>query len=96
MHEFDGDLLLGGARLKHIHGELKTDQPLDGTEDHLLAGRLLVDPEQKAHLEVGRRYRLEIDGGPAGKVVVSRIDDHDQQEVILEFEPTTKDAQKPR
>lgn len=96
MHEFDGDLLLGGLRLRHIHGELETDQPLDGTGDHLLAGRLSIDPAQNAHLEVGRRYRLEIDDGPSGPVVLSRIDDHDQKEVVLEFEPPTNDAQKPR
>ena len=96
MHEFDADLLLGGARLKHIHGELETDQPLDGTADHLLAGRLSVEPAQKSLLEIGRRYRLAIDDGPAGPVVVSRIDDHDQREVILEFTPPTNVALKPR
>ena len=95
MHEFDADLLLGGARLKHVHGELETDQPLDGTADHLLAGRLSVDPAQKGQLEVGRRYRLAIDDGPAGPVVVSRIDDHDQREVIIKFEPPTNVALKP-
>ena len=73
MHEFDADLLLGGARLKHVHGELNTDQPLDGTADHLLAGKLSVDPAQKTLLEVGRRYRLAIDDGPAGPVVVSLL-----------------------
>ena len=96
MREFDADLLLGGARLKHVHGELQTDQPLDGTADHLLAGRLSVDPAQKSQLEIGRRYRLMIEDGPAGQVVVSRIDDHDPKELILEFEPQTAAAQKPR
>jgi len=96
MHEFDADLLLGGARLKHLHGELVTDEPLDGTVDHRLSGRLTVDPAQKGQLEIGRRYRLAIDHGPAGPVVVSRIDDHDQKQVILEFEPPTNVAPKPR
>ena len=96
MQKFDAALLLGGARLKHVHGELETDQPLVGTDDHLLTGRLSVEPAQKALLEVGRRYRLAIDQGPSGPVVVSRIDDHDQQEVVLEFEPPTTDLQKPR
>jgi hypothetical protein len=96
MHEFDADLLLGGVRLKHVHGELAGDQPLDGTADHLLSGRLSVDPALKTQLEIGRRYRLAITDGPAGPVVVSRIDDLDQHEVVIEFEPSTAEAPKPR
>jgi hypothetical protein len=87
MHEFNGDLMLGGARLKHVHGELQTDQPLDGSGDHLLAGKLVISPEQQAQLEIGRRYRLQIDDGPAGQVVVSRIDAHEKDHPVAEFEP---------
>lgn len=87
MHEFNGDLMLGGARLKHVHGELESDRPLDGTADHLLAGRLEISPTQQAQLELGRKYRLQIDDGPAGPVVVSKIDAAAGDALVVEFEP---------
>jgi hypothetical protein len=31
MHEFEGDLLIGGAKLSHIHGELEHEVE---AEDH--------------------------------------------------------------
>ena len=100
MHEFDGDLLIGGLRLKHVHGELEKDEPLPDTSDHLLAGKLNVDEAQKAVIECGRRYRLQIDDGPAGQVIVSRIKDGEDHSLTLEFEPiaasNNSHAQKPR
>jgi hypothetical protein len=87
MHEFDGDLLIGGLRLKHVHGELEMDEPLANSSDHLLSGKLNVDETQKAVLECGRRYRLQIDDGPAGQVIVSRINDGQDHSLTLEFEP---------
>ena len=87
MHEFDGDLLIGGLRLKHVHGELEKDEPLPNTSDHLLSGKLNVDEAQKELIECGRRYRLQIDDGPAGPVVVSRINDGQDHSLTLEFEP---------
>lgn len=95
MHEFNGDLYLGGLRLKHLHGELESDQPLPDTADHLLTGKLSVDPKEQSQLEIGRRYRLAIDDGPAGPVVVSRIDDQKKDELVVEFQPPPP-ANKPR
>jgi hypothetical protein len=85
MQEFDGDLLLGGLRLKHLHGELESDQPLADSSDHLLSGRLKIDPAQESLLECGRRYRLQIEAGPAGPVEVSRIDASHNE---IEFQPS--------
>ena len=100
MHEFDGDLLIGGLRLKHVHGELEKDEQLPNSSDHLLAGKLNVDDAQKALLQCGRHYRLQIDDGPAGQVIVSRINDGQDHSLTLEFEPIAASnnsyPQKPR
>ena len=94
MDEFNGDLYLGGLRLKHLHGELKSDQPLDDSADHLLSGKLEIPPAQQSQIELGRRYRLQIEDGPAGQVVVSRIDAQEKDHPVVEFEPPP--ATKPR
>jgi hypothetical protein len=79
--------LIGGLRLKHVHGELEKDEPLPNTSDHLLSGKLNVDETQKSVLECGRSYRLQIEDGPAGQVIVSRINDGQDHSLTLEFEP---------
>jgi hypothetical protein len=93
MQEFHGNLSLGGLQLQHLHGELESDQPQPDSKEHLLTGRLSFPPNQKTQLELGRRYRLEIEDGPAGPVVVSRIESEKEDEIVLEFQPP---AAKPR
>jgi hypothetical protein len=87
MQEFHGNLSLGGLQLQHLHGELEADQPLPDSKEHLLTGRISVPPAQKEQLEFGRRYRLEIEDGPAGPVVVSRIEAEKPDEIVVEFQP---------
>ena len=94
MQEFDGDLLLGGLRLKHLHGQLESDRPLADSSDHLLSGRLKIDPAQESLLECGRRYRLQIDAGPAGPVEVSRIDASHKDSLEVEFQPSPPSTSK--
>jgi hypothetical protein len=87
MAEFYGDLLIGGATLKHVRGELQAAEVLPGSREHLLSGRLCLDPAHNAHLQAGRRYRLHLEDGRAGSIVVSRIDAGHDNQLVVEFEP---------
>ena len=90
MHEFQGDLLIGGARLKQIHGELAAEQPPDGdSHEWTLAGQLHLTPEQSGQLEVHRPYRLVLSDGRAGQVIFLRIDaDGQPDQMLANFQPT--------
>ena len=55
-----------------------------------------MPPDEKEMLEIGRPYRLQIEEGPAGIVIVSRIEQSKDGDVIVEFEPLAAVAGKPR
>ena len=90
MHEFQGDLLIGGARLKQIHGELANEVPPQGeSHEWTLAGQLHLTAEQSVQLEVHRPYRLVLSDGRAGQVVFLRIDSDGQpNQMLANFQPT--------
>lgn len=90
MHQFVGELLLGGARLRPVRGELESDQPLAGSQDHLLRGRFTLSSAQRSLLELGRRYRLRLDEGAAGSVVLTQIDERPDDALVAAFEPLHK------
>jgi hypothetical protein len=71
MSDIHGRLLIGGMTLKDLYGavELRDDCACGGW-----CGHLLIDLAQNQHLESGRQYRLELDDGRAGKIVVTRIE----------------------
>jgi len=71
MSEIHGRLLIGGMTLKDIYGavELRDDCSCAGW-----CGHLLIEPTHNQHLESGRHYRLELDDGRAGKIVVTRVE----------------------
>jgi hypothetical protein len=71
MSEIHGRLLIGGMTLKDVCGavELRTECPCADW-----CGHLLIDPSQEKYLEPGRPYRLEIDDGRSGQIVISRIE----------------------
>lgn len=87
MHEFLGDLLIGGLTLRHLHGELEREEPQDDSKDWKLAGHLHLPTIQEEMLEVDRPYRLELEDGRAGQVVVSRVAARNNGEVVVDFEP---------
>jgi hypothetical protein len=88
MHELEGDLLIGGDRLKHVHVELEAEQQRLDSAEWELAGRLHVTPQQSEALETDRPYRLQLDDGRAGQVIVSRIaKDGKPNELLADFLP---------
>ena len=92
MQEFHGDLLIGGMALRQLHGELEQEQPQEESGDWMLAGHLHLSPQQKALLDLHRPYRLQLDDGRAGQVVVSRIAAETEQELLVDFEPKAATA----
>jgi len=91
MHEFHGDLSIGGMRLTDLHGELEMEQhPVPESSDWILSGRLTVSPEHQGLLQCNRLYRLQLEDGRAGPVVVSRISEPQDDSVVLEFEPVVR------
>lgn len=87
MHAFEGDLLIGGLTLSHVHGELVREQPDDQSHDWILAGRLVLSPAETEYLELGRQYRLQLSDGRASQVMIAHMEADDQQHVVAEFIP---------
>jgi hypothetical protein len=88
MQEFHGDLLIGGERLKHVPCELEAETPQPNSLDWALAGHLHLPPEAAVLLETDRPYRLLLEDGRAGQVVVSRITaDGKPDDLLVDFQP---------
>ena len=88
MHEFQGDLLIGGMRLQHLHGELEQEQPQRGSKEWTLSGHLHLSPEQLKLLELNREYRIQLDDGRAAQVVILRIDGEQADDALADFAPS--------
>ncbi len=91
MRDFEGELLIGGMTLKHLHVELAEGQPHNNSHDYLLYGRLTLAPQEREMLEVGRRYRLQLDDGRAGQVVIESMNRYGHS-VVAEFRPQQRAA----
>jgi hypothetical protein len=88
MHEAEGDLLIGGDRIKHLHIDLEAEQKQDGSAEWTLAGHLHVTAEQSRLLETDRPYRLQLADGRSGQVIVRRIAaDEVRKELLADFLP---------
>ncbi|MDX1948196.1 MAG: hypothetical protein SFU86_22590 [Pirellulaceae bacterium] len=97
MHEFHGDLLIGGIRLKQVHGQLETEDHPPGSHKWQLAGHLHLSPEQSALLETDRQYLLVLEDGRSGAVVLSRIAPEEKDALLVDFEPSCeRSIAKPR
>jgi hypothetical protein len=83
MHEVDGDLLIGGERLRHVHIELEAEIQEPGSKDWILAGHLHLTPEQGERVQTDRPYRLQLDDGRAGQVIVCKITPDGQPDDLL-------------
>ena len=87
MQEFQGDLLIGGLRLQHVQVELEGDLLQSGADDANLSGHLHLTPEQVELLELNRAYRLQLDNGPAGQVILSGIVPAAEDDLLVDFQP---------
>ena len=88
MHEFQGDLLIGGMRLKQVHGELEEERHTRGSKEWSLSGHLHLSPDQLKHLELNREYRIQLEDGRAAQVVILRIEPDHDTEALADFAPS--------
>jgi len=87
----EGDLLVGGARIRHLHVELEAEQPQPGSGEWVLSGHIHLSTEQSQLLETDRTYRLHLADGRCGQVIVSRIAaDGKPDELLADFQPRRK------
>jgi hypothetical protein len=88
MQAAEGDLLIGGDRIKHVQVELEDGQPQPGSREWVLVGHLHLTAEQSRLVETDRAYRLQLADGRCGQVVVSRIAaDGKPDELLADFQP---------
>lgn len=71
MSEIHGRMLIGGMTLNDLFGVVELQ---DECACSPWCGHLLIDPAHNEHLETGRRYRLELDDGRSGQIVVTRVE----------------------
>ena len=94
MHEFHGDLLIGGFAIRSLHGEL--DEAPDDTSSEW-SGHFEIEPSQKEVLEVGRQYLLMLDDGRNAEVVVTSVhNEPDQDALVCDFQPWHDEQLPPR
>ncbi len=94
MHEFSGDLLIGGARLKALHGELEDELHSAGSQDWQLGGHLRLSPHEWETMQLNRQYRLELNDGRAGQVIITDVVSRNVDEVIVEFHYVPRQVRK--
>jgi hypothetical protein len=74
MHSFhNGELLIGGMALRHLHGELDQEEPLTESKCWRLAGKVTVSREHQHQLELQRQYLLRVDDGREAIVELTRV-----------------------
>jgi hypothetical protein len=96
MHESEGDLLIGGDRIKHVPVDLEDEQPQADSREWVLTGHLHLTPAQSQLVETDRPYRLQLADGRAGQVIVSRLAEGGRpDELLADFQPK-RCAEKPR
>ena len=71
MSEIHGRLLIGGMTLKDLCGDVELQ---DECSCSPWCGHLLIDPADNEFLEIGRLYRLELNDGRSGQIVVTRVE----------------------
>jgi len=92
MHAFQGDLLIGGMRMKHVRGEIQEERCSGNSADYVLSGRLHLSPDQLKSLQLNREYRIQLEDGRGGQVVLSRIAREQEHEFLADFVPPPRAA----
>lgn len=82
MHEFHGDLLIGGLAIRHLHGEIEEGR------GKKWSGHFEIEPSQEEVVEIGRQYLLMLDDGRNAEVMVTSVHpEPKEQAVVCDFEP---------
>ncbi|MEM8678102.1 MAG: hypothetical protein AAGF97_02000 [Planctomycetota bacterium] len=82
MSGFRGDLLLGGARLRALDGDL-TEFP--SGHEAVWAGEFRLTHDQANQVEVGRPYLLILDDGRGGKVELTDLATEEDGQALARF-----------
>ena len=83
MTHFHGDLLLGGARLRDVQGEI-TELPIG--HDESWSGEFWIESEQLELIELERPYLLVLDDGRNGRVKLTEASaDDDHKHALVRF-----------
>lgn len=77
MTHFHGELLLGGARLRPLEGEI-TELPVG--HDELWSGEFRIETDKLEMVQIGRSYLLILDDGRDSRVELTEIQAEDDAE----------------
>lgn len=83
----EGDLLIGGMTLRRLPCEIQNETHIESSRDWRFAGKLVIDVLHKPMLQLGRLYRLQLNDGRAGQVVLARLGADDSAHCVAEFQP---------
>lgn len=84
-----GELLIGGMALRHLHGEIEREEPANNSSTWLLSGRLRFSSEDGGRLELQRQYLLRIDDGREGLVELTSMSANDG-DLLANFRPRAR------
>ena len=90
MQDIHGDLLIGGMRLKDVRCEVEKERPSDDSTDYEMSGHLHLPSEQLDLLQLNREYRIQLEDGRGGQVVLSRIAAEREDDLLVDFVPPEK------
>ncbi len=88
MRGVHGDLLIGGMVLRDLFGVIdeESNRPT-GENPRVWTGRFEISPSNRSSLQLGRPYRLILEDGRSGQVVVRDMqDDPEEERVLLDLE----------
>jgi hypothetical protein len=91
MHDFHGDLLIGGMTLHDLHGDLEQESLAANSHDWLLAGHILVPKQQVDQLVLRRLYLLKLEDGREGLVELTRLAPGNGQ-LLADFQPHPRES----
>ena len=81
-----GELLIGGMALRHLHGEIEREERSASSSTWLLSGRLHFSSDDGGRLELERQYLLRIDDGREGLVELTSMSANDG-DLLADFRP---------
>ena len=84
MLQFHGDLLLGGARLRELEGQIDES---NGDQQVNWSGEFRIAPDQVEMVEIGRPYLLVLNDGRTGRVQITAVTRDREDQSLICFRP---------